>query len=62
MSVSISAATNSPVDLLHCGRGLTLYASLFFSVHSSLPAAAGLMIVLRLSIDKDIDRYQCPRT
>lgn len=38
-----------------------LCASFFLSVHSLFPpAAAGLLIVLRLSIDKDIDRYHWP--
>lgn len=61
MTISIFTAVNFPVNLLHCLCCLTLCASLFLSVHSlppPPPAAAGLLIVLRLSIDKDIDRYQ----
>lgn len=59
MTISIFTAVNFPVNLLHCFCSLTLCASLFLSVHSLLsPAAAGLLNALRLSIDKDIDRYQ----
>lgn len=49
----------SAVDLLHCPCPDSLCFSLYVSsVRSPSPAAAGLMLVLRLSIDKDIDRYQ----
>lgn len=60
MTISIFTAVNFSVNLLHCLCCLTLCASLFFPVHSLFfpPAATGLLIVLRLSIDKDIDRYQ----
>lgn len=59
MTISISTAVDFPVNLLHCLFCLTLCAFLFLSVHSLFPpAAAGLLIVLRLSIDKDIDRYK----
>lgn len=39
---------------------LSFFFSFFLCALFLPPAAAGLMIVLRLSIDKDIDRYQRP--
>lgn len=63
MTVSVVIIVYFPVNLLHFLCCLTLCASLFFSSFAlSLlpPTAAGLLIVLRLSIDKDIDRYHWP--
>lgn len=60
MTISIFTAVDFLVKLLHCLMPDCLCFSLSFFFLCTLlfpPAAAGL-IVLRLSIDKDIDRYQ----